>query len=291
MLTSMTGFSALSAEVKGYRFCLEARSLNHRFFEFKARLPAMLSGMELELESLAKKFFERGKIELTVTIESEPEQLLLEWSRPRAKAYLQIFSEMKQELGVAGQIDMQLLTDLKDDILIESRRWGENTRPELEKIFQQCFEGLSKARRQEGERLGADLKERVDRIQQLQGSISTKQDTVASDAKARLKKRVEQLLGEGIAFDKGRLEQELAILAARSDITEELDRISSHLKQFQAELKEPGAKGKKLDFLTQELNREFNTIGTKAQNAEVSKWVIEAKTELERVRQQLQNIE
>lgn len=291
MLNSMTGFSAVSAEVKGYRFCLEARSLNHRFFEFKARLPSMLNGMEQELESLAKKSFERGKIELNVTIESEPEQMELRWSRSRAMAYLQIFSEMKKELGVAGEIDLQLLINLKNDILVEPKRWGENTRPELEKAFQQCFEELSRARGREGERLAADLKERVDRIGHLKGAISSKQETIATDAKARLKKRVEQLLGEGIAFDKGRLEQELAILSARSDISEELDRIASHLKQFRQEFNEPGGKGKKLDFLTQELNREFNTIGTKAQNTEVSQWVIEAKTELERIRQQLQNIE
>jgi uncharacterized protein (TIGR00255 family) len=287
----MTGFSAVSAEVKGYRFCLEARSLNHRFFEFKARLPAMLNGMEQELESLAKKSFERGKIEINVTIESEPEQMELRWSRSRAMAYLQIFSEMKKELGVAGEIDLQLLINLKNDILVEPKRWGENTRTELGKIFQQCFEELSEARGREGERLAADLKERVDRIDHLKGAISSKQETIASDAKARLKRRVEQLLGEGIAFDKGRLEQELAILSARSDISEELDRIASHLKQFRQEFNEPGGKGKKLDFLTQELNREFNTIGTKAQNTEVSQWVIEAKTELERIRQQLQNIE
>jgi uncharacterized protein (TIGR00255 family) len=291
MMTSMTGFSALSAELKGYRLCLEARSLNHRFFEFKVRMPSMLSGMDLELEALAKKMFERGKVELNVTIESEPEQLALSWSRPRARAYLQIFSEIKKELSVAGEADLGLLVDLKDDIIVQSGRWGDDARPELEKIFKQCFEGLAKARRDEGERLEADLKARTGRINELFNSIAAKRDEIASDARAKLKRRVEQLLSEGIAFDQGRLEQELAILGARSDISEELDRIGSHLKQFSSEMKEPGAKGKKMDFLTQELNREFNTIGTKAQNTEVSRWVIEAKTELERIRQQLQNIE
>jgi uncharacterized protein (TIGR00255 family) len=291
MMTSMTGYSCVSGEVKGFRFNIEARSLNHRFLEFKAKLPAILMGMEYELENLAKKYFERGKVEVLVTVEGEPEEIELKWSRPMARAFVKILGEMEREFQIAAPIDLQLLVNQKNVIIQEPERWGKETRPELEKIFQQCFELLVEARKREGERLEMDMVGRLGLISKLRTSISSKQDVLATEARNKLNKRVEQLVGEGIALDRGRLEQELAILAARSDITEELERIGSHLEQFNLELKKPGAKGKKLDFLTQELNREFNTIGAKGQNAEVSQWVIEAKSELERIRQQLQNIE
>jgi uncharacterized protein (TIGR00255 family) len=287
----MTGFASVTGEVKGYRLNLEARSLNHRFLEFKARLPSMLVGMEYELEQMARRYFERGKIELTVAIESEPEKIELRWSRPMARAYQKIFREMKKSLKISGKIDLQLITNQKDVIVFEPGRWGKESRAELEKVFKKCFESLSKARKQEGSRLEADLKNRLKRIEELRGLISSQKESVSLDAKAKLKKRVEQLLGQGVTLDPGRMEQELAILASRSDITEELDRIASHLKQSAGEMELAEAKGKKLDFLTQELNREFNTIGSKGPSVEISGWVIEAKTELERIRQQIQNIE
>jgi len=291
MMNSMTGFAAISGEAKGYSFSLEARSFNHRFFEFRCRLPAMLNGLEYALEEMARKYFERGKIELAVMVESEPEEIELKWSKPAAKAYLKIFRQMQKQLGIAGKIELPLLISQKDVILSEAGRWGKESPPELEALFKRGFEALAEARSQEGLKLQADLAERLSRIEQLWQKVSAGRERLVAEAKSRLKKRVEQLLEQGVKLDEGRLEQEVAILASRSDIAEEMDRIQSHLRQFQKEMAQPGAKGKKLDFLTQEMNREFNTIGAKGQNAELAQMVIEAKTELERVRQQLQNIE
>jgi len=291
MMNSMTGFATVSGEAKGYRFCLEARSFNHRFFEFKCRLPVMLNGLEYALEEMAGKYFERGKIELVITVESEPETIELKWSKPAAKAYLKIFRQMQKQLGIAGKIDLPLLISQKDVILSEARRWGKESPPELEKLFRRGFEALAEARRREGLKLESDLAERLSRIEQFWGKIRAGRECFIEEAKSRLQKRVGQLLGECTALEPGRLEQEVAILASRSDIAEELDRIQSHFRQFRKEMGQAGAKGKKLDFLTQEMNREFNTIGAKGQNAELAQIVIEAKTELERIRQQLQNIE
>jgi len=291
MLTSMTGFAAVSGEVKGFKLSIEARSLNHRFFEFKAKLPLVLAGTEFDIEALARKYFERGRIELTATIESEPEAVELSWSRPLAKACLKTFRQMKKELKLSGPIDLQLLINQKNVILFEPERWGKECRPELERIFQRCFEELAKARAEEGERLSADLQARLSAVGDSYELIRGRSEAISAEAKTKLKKRLEQLLKEGIQLDPGRLEQEAAILAARMDISEELDRIASHLEQFRKEMGQEGARGKKLDFLSQELNREFNTISSKSQSAEVSKWVVDAKSELERIRQQLQNIE
>jgi len=291
MLSSMTGFAAVTGQVKGYTFALEARSFNHRFLELKARLPAVLNGMEYEIQTIARQYFERGKIELCVTVESEPDKIELRWSKPLAKAYLQMFRQMQKQAGLSGKIDLELLISQKDVIMFEPERWGRESRPELDAVFKKCFESLQQARKQEGERLEAELKSRLGAVADLWKKISSRQEPAALEAKLKLKKRVEQLLGEGVSLDPGRLEQEVAILASRSDVTEELDRIQSHLKQFNREMEQAGAKGKKLDFLTQEMNREFNTLGAKGQSVEVAQWVIEAKTELERIRQQLQNIE
>ena len=292
MLNSMTGFSSITGEARGFKFRLEAKSLNHRFFEMKSRLPGMLFGLDAEIEMLGRKYFERGKIELLVTVEAEPEDLRFSWSRPMANAYLKAFEEMKKELGLTGELNLELLISQKDVIISEPERWGKQYWPELEPLFRTCFEELKRARDKEGERLEQDLKKRLMRIGELLELVKSKQEWVINETKAKLEKRIEKLLSEeGTVIDDGRLEQEVVIFASRSDISEEVERIASHLKQFQIELREPGAKGKKLDFLTQELNREFNTISAKSQNPELSHWAVEAKAELEKIRQQLQNIE
>ncbi len=291
MLSSMTGFSSVTGEAGGFQFRLEARSLNHRFLEIKSRLPGMLFGLDPEIEMLARAYFERGKIEILVSIEKEPEDLSLPWSRPRAKALLKTFEEMKDELGLAGELDLGLLISLKDDIISEPERRGKQIWRELEPVFQAGFEQLRKARQEEGNRLEQDLRGRIKRMVELQALIRGREEQALLEARSRLQKRMEKLLAESSALDPGRLEQELAILVTRLDISEEVERISSHLKQFELELDQAGARGRKLDFLTQELNREFNTMGSKTQNLELSHWSVEAKTELERIRQQIQNIE
>jgi len=291
MLSSMTGFSSVTGEVRGFKFRIEARSLNHKFLEIKTRLPEMLFGLELEIEMLSRKYFERGKIELLVGIEAEPLDLSFSWSRPLAKAYLKAFQEMKTELGIKGEANLELLISQKDDIISEPERWGRKAWPDLEPIFRSCFEQLAGARQEEGLRLEQDLKKRLRRIGELLEKIRGKQDTVPAEARIKLRKKLEKILTEGTELEPGRLEQEIVMIAARADISEEVERIVSHLRQFELGLNQEGAKGRKLDFLTQELNREFNTMGAKTPNPELSYWSVEAKTELERIRQQLQNIE
>ena len=291
MLVSMTGFASVQGEVKGYLLRAEARSLNHRFFEFRARLPAPLSGLELEMESLARNFFERGKIDLNIFIEKEPQDLELKWNRAGARAWLKVLEEMKTELGIKDQITLELLTSQKNVMIIEPERWGKESWAELEKLLRNCFEQLALAREQEGKKLEKDLLKRLEKIKQFKEEIEKQRLAVREELKRRIESQVKILLSEFSQLDEKRLEQEVAYLALRTDISEELVRISSHLEQFHKYLAQPGAKGKKLDFLVQELNREFNTISAKAQNAQISHWVVEAKSELEKIREQLHNVE
>ena len=291
MLVSMTGFASVQGEVKGYLLRAEARALNHRFFEFRARVPVFLNAFELEMESLAKKFFERGKIELNIFIEKEPENLEFNWSRATARAWLKLLEEMRSELGLKDEITLELLLSQKNVMIIEPERWGKESWAELEKLLRNCFEQLALAREQEGKKLEKDLLKRLEKIKQLKEEIEKQRLEVREELKKRIESQVKILLSEFSQLEEKRLEQEVAYLSFRTDISEELVRISSHLEQFHKYLAQPGAKGKKLDFLSQELNREFNTISAKAQNAQVSHWVVEAKSELEKIREQLHNIE
>ena len=291
MLISMTGFGSAIGEMRGYRFRLEAYSLNHRFLEIKVKLPLVLNGLENEISNLAKSYFERGKIELSVRVEQEPDEIEFNWSRARARAYLEIIEQMKKELGIKEQSALELIINQRDVIMFEPERWGREAWKELKFLFETCFEDLAKSRAQEGERIGEELKERLARLSGFRQKLKEKSDRVLEEARARIKKRIEQLVGREWELEPGRLEQEVVILVSKSDISEELLRIDSNLQQFHLELERAGAKGKKLDFLVQELVREFNTISAKSQEANTSQITIEAKSELERIRQQLQNLE
>ncbi len=291
MTSSMTGYACVKGEVRGYLLRLEARSLNHRFFEFRARLPAMMSGWELEIENLAHKYFERGKIDLNVFIEKEPEEIELNWSRSQARAYLKMFKEMKKELDLKGKINLELLISQKNVMIIEPERWGKEVWQEAEEIFANCFEKLALSRKEEGRRLEQDLKARLGRIKELHKMIFGKREEVIKEIRRRLIHQLNQLLEDKSRLDDARLEQEVAYIALRSDITEELVRIESHLKGFENILSTEQAKGKRLDFLAQELVREFNTISAKAQDAQISQLVVSAKSELEKIREQLHNLE
>jgi len=290
-MNSMTGFGASSGQARGFKFRLEARSFNHRFLEIKTHLPEMLFGMETEIESLAREYFERGKIEIYLNIESTPEDFSFAWSRPIARAYIKVFEEMKKELGISGKLSLDLLVSQKDVIIAEPERWAKQCWSDLIPLFHNCFAELKKAREEEGQRLSQDLKKHIGRVRELSKLIWDRQDEALAEARSRLEKKVERLKGLGPELDEGRLEQEVVLMATRCDISEELERIRSHLKQFEKELAQEGAVGKKLEFLTQELHREFNTLSAKTQDPEISHFSVEARTELERLRQQLQNIE
>jgi len=287
----MTGFGSAIGEVRGYRFRVEAYSLNHRFLEVKAKLPLILNGLENEIAGLAKRYFERGKIELSVRVEQEPEKIEFSWSRARAKAYLEIIEQMKKELGIKEQSALELIINQRDVIMFEPERWGREAWKELKFLFETCFEDLAKSRAEEGERIEQEIRERLNRLSGFWQRLKEKSDKILDEARVRIKKRIEQLVGREWELEPGRLEQEVVILVSKSDISEELERIESHLKQFDLEIEKAGAKGKKLEFLVQELVREFNTISAKSQEANTSQITIEAKSELERIRQQLQNLE
>ncbi len=291
-LKSMTGFASVEGSVLDRTVKVEARSYNSRYLEVKMRLPESLSGIEAGAQALLRDYLSRGRVEVSATIDSREGDLELSWNREKAHALIGLFREMKKELKLSGKADISLLLSQKDVIIAgNSRAWDEDVWPAIKPVFERCFEELRSMREKEGSSLAEDLVFRMDNLKSLVNRIKEMASGMVDIYRQRLESRMEEMLGKDAVIDRVRLAQEAAFLADRSDITEELVRLKSHRDKFIEIMNEPGPAGRKLEFLVQEMNREANTIGAKAQSAPASQLVVEIKSELERVREQLQNIE
>jgi len=208
-----------------------------------------------------------------------------------AKAYVDALDGLRQTLSISGGVDLALLLSLPDLVKIEEEKEDvEASWPAVERGVTTALDHLIAMRDAEGVRLGADLLERLSRLERLEEAIADRAPRVVEDYHARLGRRVQELAG-GVAVDPGRLATEVALLADRSDITEEVTRFRSHLAQFRATLGGTGAVGRTLEFIVQEMGRETNTIGSKANDLEITRHVIAIKGELESLREQIQNVE
>ncbi len=291
-LKSMTGYACIEGEVRKRGVRVEARSFNSRYLEVRMRIPDCLSGMEAQVHALLREYVLRGRVEISVTFESREDELDISWNRDRARFYINLFKEMKEELNLSGEPDLSLLLAQKDVIMAgNSGVWESEVWPEIKPILGGCFAELTRMREKEGEALAADFVARMDTLKDLFDKIEDKAQGLIEEYQLRLKRRLEEMLGQDAVIDQARLAQEAALLAERSDITEELVRLASHREKFLEMMAGPGPSGRKLEFLVQEMHREANTIGAKAQSAPISHLVVEIKSELERIREQAQNIE
>ncbi|MEX0829542.1 MAG: YicC/YloC family endoribonuclease [Nitrospirales bacterium] len=292
-MKSMTGFGKREMLSQGTMVGVEIRSVNHRFCEIMVRLPKTLSSMELNLKELIKHVCERGRVEIMVTINGggTATKKAVRLDRELARRYIHELKSLQQDCQLSGTIDVNVVAGFRDLFSI-----NEEVAPLTDMsvvvagLTKKALSDLEKMRKKEGAVLQNDL---TQRLQAIEGRLRTVQHRIpiALEASAvRLKGRVAKLLeGQSVSMD--RLAQEMAMLAERSDVTEELTRLRSHLAQFRAALKEKGAVGKRLDFLLQEMGREVNTIGSKANDGEIATEVVELKSELEKIREQVQNIE
>lgn len=292
MIRSMTGYGKAEAALAGGRIVVEIRSVNHRYGEIYVKLPRTLMAFENEVRKCAASRLKRGKIEIFVQQEGVAGQDSLPRPNiPLARAYYEAFVRIKEELGVDEPVSLALVASQRDVLGAgESEEMAESLREQLLAAVQGAAEGLDAMRLKEGSALMEDLKARRTTLSSLIGGVAERAPQVVADAAKRTKERVAQLTGES-GVDEGRLAQEIAFLADRCDITEELVRFDSHLRQFDDILLVDEPVGRKLDFLLQELNREVNTIGSKANDAEIASYVVQLKAELEKIREQVQNIE
>jgi uncharacterized protein (TIGR00255 family) len=292
-MKSMTGFGKREVLSQGTMVGVEIRSVNHRFCEIMARLPKTLSSMELGLKEQIKQVCERGRVEVMVTVNGGGSitKKVVQFDRDLARRYIQGLKELQRECQLSGTIDVNAVAGYRDLFSV-----NEETAPikDLSKVVagltQKALGDLEKMRKKEGTVLQKDL---TQRLHAIEGRLRIVQQRIPLSLKAsgmRLKARVAKLL-EGQSVNMDRVAQEIAMLTERADVTEELTRLHSHVAQFRAALKEKGPVGKRLDFLLQEMGREVNTIGSKANDGEISAEVVELKSELEKIREQVQNIE
>ncbi len=292
-MKSMTGFGKREVLSQGTMVGVEIRSVNHRFCEIMTRLPKTLSSLELALKEKIKEVCERGRIEVMVTVNGggSSSKKVVQLDRDLARRYVQGLQALQRECQLSGTVDVNVVAGFRDLFSV-----NEETAPLKDMstvvtgLTQKALGDLEKMRRKEGSVLQKDL---VQRIHGIEGRLRTVQERIPVALQAtgiRLKARVSKLL-EGASVNMDRVAQELAMLAERSDVTEELTRLKSHVAQFRAALKAKEPVGKRLDFLLQEMGREVNTIGSKANDGEISFEVVELKSELEKIREQVQNIE
>lgn len=291
VLRSMTGYGRAVASAGDRTATVEVRSVNHRFLDLSVRLPRSLAGLEDRVRSTVQERIQRGRVEIFVTVEDHaPGDRRVKIDRGLLLALRAALEEARDVLGTSEPIQLAHVLGFPDVLQVEEPAadldgWWAVVRPALV----EALHGVAAMRAREGQALAADIVARLGRLHAIAQQVSGRAPRVVQEAATRLEQRLAELAPQGI--DPQRLAQEVAIIADRCDISEELARIDSHLRQLQSLTDQPGPVGRKMDFLVQELHREWNTIGSKASDAQISQWVVEAKAELEKVREQVQNIE
>jgi uncharacterized protein (TIGR00255 family) len=282
MIQSMTGFG--SAEQDGCR--VEIRSVNHRFLDLHMRAPSFLGQLEIPFRNMVKERFARGKFDITVTV-SEVAASELNINTEAVKKIYTVFKGLQDELSVKGEIDINTFVNLHEMFIETSTKYDTGI---VTDVFSRALDDISGMRSREGEALAGELSRMVTALAGMNVAVRDSAEGMLAAVKDKFSERLMQLL-EGQDVDEARILQEAAIFAARLDIAEEIARIKSHLKQFGEILSGGGIIGRKLDFILQELNREVNTIASKSVDYGISSLAVEMKTEIEKMREQIQNIQ
>jgi uncharacterized protein (TIGR00255 family) len=291
MAASMTGYGRAEIEDGGLKFSTEINTVNNRFLEYQIRLPKSLIQLENNVKILLGNKFNRGKVMVTVNLEQEQAEGEIMLDESRADAYFRIYQLLKERYSLKGDLSMHDFASLPDLVKVEKQE------EDLERIWNILQKAVEKAanatytmRITEGANLVRDMLARVTEIRKTAGEIEALSGQNIKLYQDRLKSRIGELL-QSAEVDEQRIAVEVALWADKSDITEECVRLKSHLEQFESSLTESGPVGKRLNFILQELNRETNTIGDKSAFYEISRRVITVKEEIERLREQVQNIE
>lgn len=297
----MTGYSRAQHDESEFSLTVSVKSINHRFLDLQLRLPSGLDALEPSLRSMLKEQVARGHVEVQVSLAS-PMQAALEIDRKLLGAYLKAVQELRKDGGYASEPDLVALlripgvvTSVNGEVAPEVM---EKVQAKLVEVMRTALESLNDMKSSEGATLERDVRARLARLAELAAQIAQLAQDAPSFYRRRLEKRVQELLAPGgrAEVDPGRLAQEVAFLASRSDIAEELTRFRSHLDQLDRLLSEGAEVGKKLDFLLQEMNREANTMLSKTTDipevgVAITSYAIEMKAEIEKLREQAQNIE
>ncbi|HIF03212.1 MAG TPA: YicC family protein [Nitrospinaceae bacterium] len=293
MLKSMTGFSRYENQSEDLTCKVEIRSVNNRFIDINTRLPKSLAPLELPLKKMVKTKCARGSFDISIAIEKNGDSeagLEVNPNLPLATEYLKAFKEIQDGLGLKGEIDINTILSQRDVVKSELKKVEFSCEEIVMQSVDRALTDLIKMREDEGRNLEKDILNQISSIETLRKSIAAKQSITIQKFQDKLNEKI-QILTSGIEIDPARIAQESALLADRCDVTEEIVRLKSHLEQFNILVASNDPQGRKLEFLTQEINREVNTTGSKTIDLEVSRAVIEMKSCLEKIREQLANIE
>lgn len=289
---SMTGYGRAQATAGGREITVEIRSVNHRFFEYSTRIPRAYAYLEDKIKSLVKNTASRGKIEITVSIQNQTgNQTKVKIDHQLAREYLKALRELSEDLQIPNNITVSQLARYPDLFTVsrvveeEDEIWNL-----VQPVVTEACASFAEMRLVEGRKMVGDLLNRLDEIEKLVHQVEELSPQTVANYRARLFAKLQEILGD-TSIDEQRILTEAAIFAEKVAVAEETVRIESHLHQFRQILDEGGAVGRKLDFLVQELNREANTIGSKAQDMQIAKIVVDLKSEIEKIREQIQNIE
>jgi len=293
MIKSMTAFGRAEKEVEGRTYAAEIRSVNRRYLEVSVRLPRQLLPLEERIRNLVATRISRGRVDVIVRVRNGSEAISsIEVNLPLAKAYHKALRELNDALDIDEEVGLrELLGFEKIVVATEPEADLEKTWEPLSSCISEALDGVDVMRVSEGRAIYNDFEKRLHSVEESLSRIKALAPSVLSGYHDRLKERIVALTEGKVEIDPNRLAQEAAFLADKSDITEEIVRAESHLKQFHSMIESEGSAGRALDFLLQELNREVNTIGSKGGDAQLSHMVVALKSELEKIREQVQNVE
>ena len=293
MISSMTGYGRGQCTSDGMDVTVEIKSVNHRYYEFSARTPRNYLFLEEKLKSFFAQGISRGKVECFVQITTlDDENINVSANIPLAKSYLAALREISENLGVSAEVSANALARYNDVLEIKKAEVDEekvwNT---VKTAAEDALKGMIAMRQAEGEKLKNDVLSRLDFISEKVSMIEERSPETVKEYSQKLLTRMREALGDNIHIDEQRILTEAAIYADKVAVAEETVRLSSHMSQLKLFLVSDEAIGRKMDFLVQEMNREANTIGSKAQDVEIARAVLDIKAEIEKIREQIQNIE
>ncbi|MBK8983089.1 MAG: YicC family protein [Ignavibacteria bacterium] len=293
MIISMTGFGRSEGTFKGRKYYAEIRSVNNKYSDIGLRYPRQFASYDLELKEIIRKKISRGKISVTITSENQEASAGIMNMEPGIiKKYVSDLKKLNEAVGSDEKIKLEHIISLAGMFSPEGvTETSDSERKFLFKLLENAVIDLNKMKKKEGDSLKKDISDRINFIKKESERISALSNGKAGQVRKKLREKINSILTDKKLIDENRLETEIILYSERIDITEELIRLKSHLKYFTDNIKSDELSGRRLNFLVQEINREVNTIASKSMDAEISQKSVEMKEELEKIREQLQNVE
>lgn len=293
MIKSMTGYGKAQLNIESREYQVEIKSVNHRYADINVKMPRTLFGFEETIKKQISEKIKRGKIDVFITFENNSQEgKIVNINQELANIYIEQLKKLASQANISSDIQVMDIAKLPDVLNIKMDDNDEKIKNELTKTVEEAINKICEMKEIEGKKIAEDLSKRIIKIEEKIKEISKKSTGLIEDYVVKLEKRIKEIL-KTEEVDETRLAQEVVIYADKCSVEEEITRLSSHIYQFKNILNNPEKEtiGKKLDFIIQEMNRETNTIGSKANNLEITDAVIDIKTELEDIREQVQNIE